>query len=96
MHLISMWTMHCFLLLFQYDAKIKAVALSVLINLCSHNRISLELLEKQINLVDLQKKIPLDTYGILVSIFSGIADSFSKIFPFDSLFLACRHAKWIW
>lgn len=50
----------------QHDVKIKTVALSVLINLCSHNPIPLKLLELQINLVDLQKKIPVDVYGILV------------------------------
>ncbi|XP_055305113.1 uncharacterized protein LOC129569906 [Sitodiplosis mosellana] len=45
--------------------KLQNVALSVLINLCSKNAISLNILEEQINLIDLQKKIPLKTYGIL-------------------------------
>lgn len=53
--------------LFQHDPKIKVVALSVLINLCSKNTISLSLLEDQTNLMSLQKKIPLETYGVLVS-----------------------------
>lgn len=63
-------------MLLQHDIKIKSVALSVLINLCSHNPIPLKLLELQINLIDLQKKIPLDVYGILVSAIAHfVADS---------------------
>lgn len=55
------------LILYSHQS-IQIVALSVLINLCSKNAILLNTLQEQINLVDLQKKIPLQKYGILVSI----------------------------
>lgn len=48
------------------------MALSVLINLCGKNAILLEILGEQINLIDLQKKIPLKMYGILVCIGSHV------------------------
>lgn len=55
-------------LLFFSLQSMQIVALSVLINLCSKNAILLNTLQEQINLIDLQKKIPLQKYGILVSI----------------------------
>lgn len=49
----------------QRNIKLQKTALSVLINMCSLNAELLPLLSQEINLVDLQKRIAIDKYGIL-------------------------------
>lgn len=46
--------------------KFRKTALSVLINLCYNNVASLTFLTQAINLVDFQKKVSIEEYGILV------------------------------
>lgn len=45
--------------------KVRTIALSVLINLCYNNFASLSILNGEINIVDLQKKVSIDNYGFL-------------------------------